>query len=208
VKIFAAGWVCAAFLAGIATAPLCAQQASPPPRPVAGAPATPASGAPLPADYVIGPEDVLSILFWRDKELSAEVVVRPDGKISLPLLNDLHAAGLTPEQLKVAVEEAAAKYVADPNATVIVQEIRSRKVFVLGQVLKPGTVTLASDMTVLQLIAEVGGLQEYANRKDITIIRSENGRERRFKFNYNQVVQGKRPEQNIMLRPGDTVVVR
>jgi polysaccharide biosynthesis/export protein len=203
-KLLAAGCVCAV----IWPAPLCAQQASPPVPPVTGPASATASGAPLPADYVIGPEDVLTILFWRDKDLSADAVVRPDGKITLPLLNDLQAAGLTPEQLKDAVEEAASKYVADPTATVIVKEIRSRKVYVLGQVLKPGTVPLASEMTVLQLIAEVGGLQEYANKRDITIIRSENGRERRFKFNYNEVVQGRRLEQNILLKPGDTVVVR
>jgi polysaccharide export outer membrane protein len=179
-----------------------------------GAPQTPANGSPvatgvpLPAGYVIGPEDSLSIVFWRDKELSAEVVVRPDGKISVPLLNDVQAAGYTPEQLSEILVKAATKYIADPTATVIVKEIHSRKVYVLGEVAKPGAVPLVGEMNVLQLIATVGGLLEYADKENITIVRVENGKERRFKFNYKDVVKGKKVEQNIMLKPGDTVVVK
>jgi polysaccharide biosynthesis/export protein len=162
----------------------------------------------LPKGYVIGPEDVLSIVVWREKEMSADVVVRPDGKISLPLLNDLQASGYTPEQLAEIVEKAAAKYVTDSDATVIVKAINSRKVFVLGEVAKPGTVPLTSEMNVLQLIATVGGFLEYANRNNVTILRIESGRERRFKFNYNEVVEGKNLQQNIMLQPGDTVLIK
>jgi polysaccharide export outer membrane protein len=165
-------------------------------------------GVPLPEGYVIGPEDVLTVIVWREKELSAEVVVRPDGKISLPLLNDVQAAGLTPEQLAQFVEKAAAKYVKDSDATVIVKEIRSRKVFVLGEVARPGVFPLTSETTVLQLIAAVGGLLEYADKKNILILRNENGQERRFKFNYNDVIAGRRLQQNILLQPGDTVLVR
>jgi polysaccharide biosynthesis/export protein len=194
--------------------PMAAQQTAPQKPPVA-APQTPANGkpvapagVPLPAGYVIGPEDVLSVVFWRDKELSADVVVRPDGKISVPLLNDIPAAGFTPEQLADVLVKAATKYIADPTATVIVKEIRSRKVYVLGEVGKPGTVPLIGEMNVLQLIATVGGLLEYADKENITIVRMENGKERRFKFNYKEVVKGKKPEQNIMLKPGDTVVVK
>jgi polysaccharide export outer membrane protein len=171
------------------------------------APVAPA-GVPLPAGYVIGPEDMLSIVFWRDKELSAEVVVRPDGKISVPLLNDIPAAGYTPEQLADVLVKAATKYIADPTATVIVKEIHSRKVYVLGEVAKPGTIPLVGEMNVLQLIATVGGLLEYADKENITIVRQENGKERRFKFNYKDVVKGKKVEQNITLKPGDTVVVK
>jgi polysaccharide biosynthesis/export protein len=169
-----------------------------------------ASGAPLvlPKGYVIGPEDVLSIVVWREKELSGEVVVRPDGKISLPLLNDVQAAGYTPEQLAEIVEKAAIKYVTDSDTTVIVKQINSRKVFVLGEVGKPGAFPLTSDMNVLQLIASVGGLAEFADKKNVMILRVENGRERRFKFNYNEVIEGKNLQQNIMLQPGDTVLVR
>src|SRR4029079_9682212 len=110
----------------------------------------------VPADYVIGPEDVLSIVFWREKDLSADVVVRPDGKISLPLLKDLQAAGLSPDQLTEVLVKAAAKYVSQPNATVMVKEINSRKVFVVGQVAKPGTFPLAGDLRVLPALA-LGG---------------------------------------------------
>ncbi|HSL23440.1 MAG TPA: polysaccharide biosynthesis/export family protein [Vicinamibacterales bacterium] len=161
-----------------------------------------------PAGYVIGPEDLLTIVFWRDRDMSADVVVRPDGMISLPLLNDLQAAGYTPEQLAVALEKAASKYITEPSASVIVREIRSRKVYVVGEVARPGTVPLMSEMNVLQVIAAVGGLLEYADRDNITIVRNKNGREWRFKFNYNDVVKGKKLQQNILLQPGDTVVVR
>jgi polysaccharide export outer membrane protein len=150
----------------------------------------------------------LSIVVWREKDMSADVVVRPDGKISLPLLNDVQAAGYTPEQLAEIVEKAAAKFVTDSDATVIVKAINSRKVFVLGEVAKPGTVPLTSEMNVLQLIASVGGFLEYANKDNVTILRTEGGRERRFRFNYNEVVEGKNLQQNIMLQPGDTVLIK
>ena len=162
----------------------------------------------LPTDYVIGVEDVLSVVFWREKDMSADVVVRPDGKISLPMLNDVHAAGLTPEALAAEVAKAGAKFVRDAGATVIVKEIRSRKVYIIGEVSKPGTFQLASEMTVLQAIGEAGGFIEGADKGDVVIVRNEGGKERRFKFNYNEVVDGKKPEQNIKLQPGDTVIVR
>jgi polysaccharide export outer membrane protein len=162
----------------------------------------------LPKGYVIGPEDVLSIVVWREKDLAGDVIVRPDGMISLPLLNDVQAAGYTPEQLAVIVEKAAIKYVTDSDTTVIVKQINSRKVYVLGEVGKPGAFPLTSEMNVLQLIASVGGLAEFADKKNVMILRMENGRERRFKFNYNEVIEGKNLQQNIMLQPGDTVLVR
>src|SRR4030095_2056124 len=124
--------------------------------------------------------------------MSGDVVVRPDGKISIPLLDDVQAAGLTPEQLNEALEKAAAKFVADPDVTVMVREIRSRKVFVLGQgVARQGYVALNSDMNVLQVLAVSGGLLEYADQSSIVISRLEKGREKRFKFNYGEVVKGK-----------------
>ena len=161
----------------------------------------------VPPGYVIGADDLLSIRFWSDAQLSADVVVRPDGKISIPLLNDVQAAGLTPEQLNATLEKAASKYIAEPDATVIVREVRSRKVYVLGQVARPNTVTLNVDMNVLQVLTAVGGLLEYADKGNIIIVRAENGRERRFKFNYNDVVKGKNVQQNILLQPGDSVIV-
>jgi polysaccharide export outer membrane protein len=145
---------------------------------------------------------------WREKELSADVIVRPDGKISLPLLNDVQAAGYTPEQLAEIVEKEAVKYVTDSDATVIVKQINSRKVFVIGEVGKPGAFPLTSEMNVLQLIASVGGLNEYADKGNVMILRIENGRERRFRFNYKEVIEGKKLQQNILLQPGDTVLVR
>jgi polysaccharide export outer membrane protein len=166
-----------------------------------------ATGITPPSDYVIGPNDQLLILFWREKDLSADVLVRPDGKISLPLLNDVQAGGLTPEQLRVKVTEAAQRFVEDPNATVVVRQINSRKVFITGEVEKPGEYVLAGPTTVLQLIATAGGLKEYADREKIVVLRTENGREEALKFNYQQVVRQQNPKQNITLKPGDTVIV-
>jgi len=164
----------------------------------------------LPSDYVIGVEDRLGIVFWReqDKALSTDVVVRPDGKISVPMLNDLPAAGLTPEQLADAVQQAASKYIRDAAATVIVREIHSRKVFVIGEVTKPGAVDLGGNMNVMQALASAGGFLEHAKKSDVVIVRKANDREQRFKFNYKDVVKGKNVEQNIRLLPGDTVLVR
>jgi len=164
--------------------------------------------APVPTDYRIGVEDVLSVVFWKERDLSAEVVVRPDGKISLPMLNDVSAVGLTPEQLASAVATAASKYVRDAGATVMVKEIRSRKVYVVGEVAKPGAFAIGNDMNVLQALAEAGGLLEHANKNDIVIVRQERRSERRFTFNYNDVVRGRNIQQNIRLAPGDTILVR
>jgi polysaccharide export outer membrane protein len=168
----------------------------------------PSAALTLPKDYVIGVEDVLNVVFWRDKDLSAEVVVRPDGKISLPMLNDVPAAGMTAEQLAAEVQKVATKFVRDPGATVIVKEVRSRKLYVVGEVSRPGMFPLAADMNVLQAIAAAGGFLEGANRSNVVIVRNENGEERRYKFNYDDVVRGKNVKQNIRLLPGDTILVR
>jgi len=170
--------------------------------------AQPPQGVQPPPGYVIGPDDVLAIRFFSDAQLSTDATVRADGKISVPLLNDVHAAGLTPEQLGDALEKAASKFVTEPDATVIVREIRSRKVYVIGQgVAHAGVVTINADMNVLQVLATAGGLLEYADKENVLIIRNEGGREQRFKFNFDEVVKGKNVKQNIQLRPGDTVVV-
>lgn len=177
------------------------------------APASPAStaqtpAATVPADYVIGIDDVLTVVFWREKDLSAEVVVRPDGKISLPMINDVQASGLRPEELAKVIEQAATKYVRDPGATVMVREIRSRRVYVIGEVNKPGTFQLATDMTVLQAIAEAGGFLEHANKGDVVVVRTVGGSEQRLKFNYKDVIRGRNTQQNVKLLPGDTIIVR
>jgi polysaccharide biosynthesis/export protein len=177
-------------------------------RTSASANVTPAAPVAPPSDYIIGPDDVLTVVFWKERDLSAEVVVRPDGKISLPMLNDLQAVGLKPEELAEVIEKAAFKYIRDPQATVMVKQIKSRKITVIGQVSKSGSYPLSTGMTVLQAIGEAGGFTEDANKSDITIVRIENGVERRHKFNYNEVVKGKKTQQNIRLVPGDTILVR
>jgi polysaccharide export outer membrane protein len=184
-----------------------AQASSHSPAAAAAAPALPPVAKIAQPDYVIGPSDLLSIVFWRDKDMSADVVVRPDGKISLPLLNEVQAAGCTPEQLRAQLVEAAGKFIEQPNATVVVREIHSRNAFITGKVAKPGTYTVSVDMSVMQMIALAGGLLEYADDKNIVVIRNEGGRQQYYQFNYRDVINKKRPGQNIVLRPGDTVVV-
>ena len=168
----------------------------------------PRAAAPnLAPDYRIGPEDVLNVVFWRDTDLSAEVMVRPDGKISLPLLNDVTAAGFTPEELRQRLMEAAGKFIEEPNASVVVKTVNSRKVFITGMINKPAAYPLVGSMNVLQLIALAGGLAEYADKDKIQIVRVANGKTDYFKFNYSDVMRQKNVQQNIDLRPGDTVVV-
>lgn len=161
----------------------------------------------VPAGYVIGADDLLSIVYWKDKDMSADAKVRPDGRIALPLINEVHAAGLTPEQLHKKLIEESKKYMEDANITVVVREINSRRAFITGEVNKPGPYPLTSPTTVMQLISLAGGLRDYADSKKIMIMRSENGRQTSLKFNYKDVASGKNLTQNIELRPGDTVVV-
>jgi polysaccharide export outer membrane protein len=161
-----------------------------------------------PAGYVIGPDDVLSIVFWRDKDMSTDVVVRPDGKISLPLVNDIQAGGLTPSELRDAVSIEARRYVEEPSVTVVVKQINSRKLFITGQIEKPGSYTMSGPTTVLQLISMAGGLREFTDGRRILIVRAgTNAATSRWIFNYRQVSEGKNLAQNIELQPGDTVVV-
>jgi polysaccharide export outer membrane protein len=164
-------------------------------------------GVQVPNEYVIGPEDVLGINFWRDTDMTGDVTVRPDGRITLPLIGDITAAGLTPEQLKSEITKAASKLIEDPSVTVIVRAINSRKVFITGQVATPNAYPLTRDLSVMQLITLAGGLTEFADKKNITVLRTENGQQRVFKFNYSDVSKGKGLSQNIVLKPGDTVVV-
>lgn len=163
---------------------------------------------PPPADYIIGADDVLTINFWRDETMSGDYVVRPDGKISLPLINDVTAAGLTPEQLGARVSEAAKAFFESPTVSVGVKEINSRKVYITGLVAKPGPYLMTGPMTVVQLIAVAGGLQEFAQSKHILVMRTEAGNNLAYSVNYDDLAKGKNLSQNIVLRPGDTVVVR
>jgi polysaccharide export outer membrane protein len=188
-----------------------AQKANAPAQSVPAAAAAVAAPRPtdpvVPPGYVIGTDDLLSIVYWKDKDMSADAKVRPDGRIALPLLNEVQAAGLTPEQLHQKLTEESKKYMEDANITVVVREINSRKAFITGEVNKPGPYPLTSATTVMQLISMAGGLRDYANGKKIMIMRSENGRQVGLPFNYKDVAAGKNLKQNIELKPGDTVVV-
>jgi polysaccharide export outer membrane protein len=165
------------------------------------------TGVALPPGYVIGADDILTIVFWRDKDMSADVVVRPDGKVTLPLVNDVDAAGKTPEELRKAITEAASRFVEEPTVSVVVKQINSRRVYITGMVGKSGAYPLSAPTTVLQLISMAGGLSEFAHSKNIIINRAENGRQVALKFNYSDVQKGKNLHQNIELKPGDTVIV-
>jgi polysaccharide biosynthesis/export protein len=183
------------------------QQNAAQPAPPAASVAVVPKGVDTPPDYVIGPDDILSIVFWRDNDMSHDVAVRPDGKISLPLINEVQASGLTPEQLRVSLTAAANKFVEDPAVTVVVKAINSRKVFITGQVAKPGPYSLSGPTTVLQLIATAGGVAEYAKSDRIMVMRVENGKTIGRRFNYKDVSEGKNLQQNLELKPGDTIVV-
>jgi polysaccharide biosynthesis/export protein len=167
---------------------------------------TEAQSSNVPSDYVIGADDTLHISVWKEPDLTETLPVRPDGKISMPLLNDITAAGLTPLQLRDQITEMLKKYVSDPRVTVVVTGMNSRRVFVTGEVLHTGPMTLLPHMTVLQALAQAGFTQ-FANPKAIYLLRNENGKQVKLPFNYKDVVKGNHPEQNIELRPGDTIVV-
>jgi len=158
-------------------------------------------------EYVIGAEDVLNISVWKEPEVTRTVPVRPDGKISLPLINDIQAAGLTPAQLTGLIMEKLNKYFTDPQVTVIVTAINSRRIYILGEVNRSGTYQLLPNMTVLQALSGAGGFSQFANLKGIYVLREENGKQIKFPFNYKEVIKGNRPEQNILLKPGDTIVI-
>jgi polysaccharide biosynthesis/export protein len=156
-------------------------------------------------DYKIGPQDVLRIDVWKEPEISRSVPVRPDGKVSLPLLNDVQAAGLTAEQLANTIRDGLTKFITSPQVTVIVTEINSRRVYCNGEVTKPGAMLLLPNMTVLQALSSCGGFTQFARVKNIYILRSEHGQQAQHPFNYKDVVKGKSPD--VQLQPGDVIVV-
>ena len=159
------------------------------------------------ANYTIGPEDEVNVSIWKEQDLSRTVPVRPDGKISLPLLNDIRAAGLTPMQLSSEITEKLKKFIAEPQVTVIITKINSQRVFIVGEVPRAGAFALLPNMTVLQALSSAGGFTQFANVKKIHILRMENGKQISLAFNYKEVVAGHGSEQNITLRAGDTIVV-
>lgn len=172
-------------------------------------PSAPSSPAPATEDptYVIGPQDGLNINVWKQPELTGPLQVRPDGKISIPLLNDVQASGLTAMQLSAQVTTGLKKYITDPHVTVIVVAINSRRVYVLGEVAHPGGFGLVPGLTVLQAIADANGLTQFAHGKRIYVMRTEEGKQVKYPFDYKKVVNGQNQEQNIELKSGDTVVV-
>ena len=170
--------------------------------------ATPAPAvAATDAGYKIGPQDVLRVDVWKEPEISRAVPVRPDGKISLPLLNDVQASGLTAMELANVITEGLKKFINSPLVTVTVSEINSRRVYVTGEVSRPGAFPLLPNMTVLQALTSAGGFTQFARTKNIYVLRTEDGKQVKHAFNYKEVVKGQKAEDNITLQPGDTIVV-
>jgi polysaccharide biosynthesis/export protein len=158
--------------------------------------------------YIIGNDDVLSINVWKETEISRSVPVRSDGKISLPLVGEVQAAGSTPLKLEHDISAKLKSYIAEPEVTVIVQQVNSQKFNILGLVNRPGSYPIANTATILDAIAIAGGFRDFAKQKAIYLLRQNaDGSQKRISFNYKDVVKGKNPEQNIKLQPRDTIVV-
>ncbi len=169
---------------------------------------TSSSGSAVTEEFVIGQGDVLAITVWKEAEISKVLPVRSDGRISLPLIGELQSSGLTPRQLEAEITKRLKDYVADPAVTVVVQEIHSQKINVLGMVSHPGSFPLAKPMTVVDAIATAGGFRDFAKQKDVYVLHKDaGGRPARVPVNYKDVIKGMHPEQNIELQSGDTVVV-
>jgi len=167
----------------------------------------PSLADPSETDYILGEEDHIEVLVWKNEELSRTVFIRPDGKISLPLIGDVQAAGLTPNELKDSIKVLLRRYKKAPEVSIIVREINSLSIFLIGEVLRPGKIQLRSQTTLLQAITLAGGFTEYADRKKIVVLRKENGVERRLSINYNDILSGKHSEANVLLKRGDTILV-
>jgi len=158
-------------------------------------------------DYVIGADDVLDVSVWKEQELTRSLQVRPDGKISMPLLGDVQAAGLTPVQLAQSVGDKLKKYLTAPQVTVILTQINSQRVYVTGEVTRPGAYPVLPGMTVLQAITSAGGLTQFANSKKIFLMRDENHIQTKYPFSYKEVLDGRKAEENLPVKAGDTIVV-
>ncbi len=159
-------------------------------------------------EYIIGSEDALEIMVWRNEILSRpRVVVRPDGKISLPLIGDIHAAGLTAKQLKEDIEKRLKEYEELPNVTVIVAEINSYYIYILGEIARPGRYQLKSNISVLQAVSLAGGFTNWASPNSMVVLRRNGEKEEKIKVRYKKIISGSRPEDNIVLKPGDTIII-
>jgi polysaccharide export outer membrane protein len=199
--------IATAFLLIVAASPTRAQEPAENQKSAKAATSVPAKPATDDPNYVIGAQDVLDVSVWKEPEVSRLVPVRPDGKISLPLLNDVQAAGLTPSQLAAQLTNSLKKFVANPQVTVIVTAINSQRIYILGEVARAGAYPLLPGMTILQALSSGGGFTQFANTKKIYLLRSENGKQVKYPFNYKEVIGGKNSAQNIPLKAGDTIVV-
>lgn len=159
-----------------------------------------------PADYIIGADDTLHITVWKEPEMSVTLPVRPDGKISLPLLDDVQAAGMSPMQLGASIKEKLKKYISDPRVTIVVTAMNSQRIYVLGEVTHTGAMPLLPHMTMLQALSSAGFTQ-FANLKAIYLLRMQDGKQTKTQFNYKEAIKGRGDQQNIALKPGDTIVV-
>jgi len=191
------------------SATVCAQGATEPAdpdaKPTLGGPNTVAT---TDDSFVIGAGDILAINVWKEPEISRAIPVRSDGKVSLPLVGELQASGETPRQLQAALKDKLQNFISDPDVTVIVQEVRSQRFNILGQVVKPGSYLLTNTTTVLDAIALAGGFRDFAKKKSIYVLRAKtDGTQTRIPFNYNAVIKGDSPSQNIRLEPRDTLVI-
>jgi polysaccharide biosynthesis/export protein len=197
------------FVLMVSTGLLRAQVAEATPQPSPGTPSlAEAVKKPHDASFVIGNDDLLSINVWKEPDISRSIPVRSDGRISLPLVGELQATGRTPLQLEEDITAKLRSYIAQPEVTVMVQEIKSQKFNILGQVIKPGSYPLDTATTVLDAIAAAGGFRDFANQKGVYILRhNPAGGETRIAFNYKKVIKGKNDQQNIKLEPRDTIVV-
>ena len=196
-------------LAGVAVLP--AQEASQAP---AGSPEQAAGSAPPPvaapagdSSYIIGVGDLLKVSVWKNPDLQAEVPVRPDGRISVPLIGEVHVAGLTPLEVQALLTDHYTRFVTAPSVSVLVTQINSRKVFILGQVRESGAFDILQPTNVMQALAMAGGLTEFAKTNKIVVLREINGVKKRWQVNLDAVASGKRPEDNMLLEPGDTIIV-
>ena len=200
----------AALAALLLTGSLALAQDAPAPAAASPAPVSPAADKAVPdsqggPEYVIGPEDVLHVAVWKESDLTATLPVRPDGKISLPLLNDVQAAGMTPQQLSDSLTVKLKKYIADPRVTVVVTAINSKRIYVNGEVLHSGPMPMLPNMTVLQALSSAG-LNQFAKTKGIYVLRTENGKQQKLPVNYRRLIKGD-IELNYLLQTGDTIVV-
>ncbi|MEF8943646.1 MAG: polysaccharide biosynthesis/export family protein [Desulfohalobiaceae bacterium] len=163
--------------------------------------------SPEKADYLIGKSDVLEINVWKEEDLTRTVNVRKDGKISLPLIDDVQAAGRTPLELKETIQQGLSEYIESPTVTVIVQSQESRRYYIIGEVVETGEYELIKDLSVVQAITKASGFTEWADKDEILLLRRSSGKKQRISIDYDAVVSGEKPEQNVQLQADDTIIV-